>query len=200
MRISWDSILNFDGETGPFVQYSHARACSLLRKAGFDQKNRIVSLAEESEIGALEDESAEELLKQIIRFPDTIERSIREHQVCYIAWYAIEVAKSFNRFYNSKKIISIPQIKDALIPRIVSKLELPAKKKLIVSIKTDRMTNYNLYIQTLDQVRTAYAEVKDQVSQDMFNMRYKDLADEQQKEVKAKVYEIISIAEPEQVK
>jgi biopolymer transport protein ExbD len=99
-----------------------------------------------------------------------------------------------------KKIISIPQIKDALIPRIVSKLDLPAKKKLIVSIKTDRLTNYNLYIQTLDQVRTAYAEVKDQVSQDMFNMRYKDLVDEQQKEVKAKVYEIISIAEPEQVK
>ena len=99
-----------------------------------------------------------------------------------------------------KKIISIPQIKDALVPRIVSKLELPTKKKLIVSIKVDRMTNYNLYIQTLDQVRQAYAEVKDQVAQDMFNMKYKDLADERQKEVKAKVYEIISIAEPEQVK
>lgn len=96
-----------------------------------------------------------------------------------------------------KKIISIPQIKDALVPRIVSKLELPKNKKLVVSIKVDRKTNYNLYIQTLDQVRTAYGEVKDQVSQDMFNMKYKELADEQQKEVREKVYEIISIAEPE---
>lgn len=99
-----------------------------------------------------------------------------------------------------KKIISIPQIKDALVPRIVSKLELPSKKKLIVSIKTDRKTNYNLYIQTLDQVRTAYAEVKDMVSQDLYNTKYKELGEEQQKEVKAKVYEIISIAEPEKVK
>jgi biopolymer transport protein ExbD len=99
-----------------------------------------------------------------------------------------------------KKIISIPQIKDALIPRIVSKLDLPSSKKLIVSIKTDRKTNYNLYIQTLDQIRMAYSEVKDQVSQDMFSMRYKDLNDEQQKEVRSKVYEIISIAEPEKVR
>ncbi len=99
-----------------------------------------------------------------------------------------------------KQIISIPQIKDALVPRIVQRLDLPSKKKLIVSIKTDRKTNYNLYIQTLDQVRQAYGAVKDQVSQQMYNMKYKDLQDEQQKEVKSKVYEIISIAEPEQVK
>ena len=98
-----------------------------------------------------------------------------------------------------KKIISIPQIKDALVPRIISKLELPKNKKLIVSIKTDRKTNYNLYIQTLDQVRMAYAEVKNMVAQDMFAGKYKSLSDEQQKEVRAKVYEIISIAEPEQV-
>lgn len=99
-----------------------------------------------------------------------------------------------------KKIISIPQIKDALIPRIVSKLELPKNKKLVVSIKVDRKTNYNLYIQTLDQVRTAYKEVKNMVSQDMFKMKYKKLTREQQKEVKSKVHEIISLAEPEQVK
>jgi biopolymer transport protein ExbD len=99
-----------------------------------------------------------------------------------------------------KEIISIPQIKDALVPRIVSKLELPTKKKLVVSIKVDRMTNYNLYVQTLDQVRQAYGEVKDMVSQDLFKMKFKELEDEQQKEVRKKVYEIISIAEPEQVK
>lgn len=99
-----------------------------------------------------------------------------------------------------KKVIAIPQISETLIPRIESKLELPKNKKLIVSIKTDRNTNYNLYIQTLDQVRTAYATVKDKVSNSMFGINYADLGEEDKKEVQSKVYEIISIAEPEAVK
>lgn len=73
-------------------------------------------------------------------------------------------------------------------------------KKLIVSIKTDRKTNYNLYIQALDQVRLAYAEVKDKVSFEMYGKKYLDTNDEERKEVREKVWEIISIAEPEKVK
>ncbi len=99
-----------------------------------------------------------------------------------------------------KEVIAIPQIKEALIPRIESKLEQPKNKKLIVSIKTDRKTNYNLYIQALDQVRLAYAEVKDKVSFEMYGKKYLDTNDEERKEVREKVWEIISIAEPEKVK
>ncbi len=99
-----------------------------------------------------------------------------------------------------KKIIAIPQIKENLIPRIESKLDLPKNKKLIVSIKTDRKTNYNLYIQTLDQVRLAYAVVKDRVGNNLYGRDYGDLGDEEEKAVRDKVYEIISIAEPEAIK
>lgn len=97
-------------------------------------------------------------------------------------------------------LISIPQIKNALKPRIASKLELPASKKLIVSLKTDRKTNYNKYIQTLDQIKMSFFEVRDDASRARFGDKFNDLTKDQQDEIKEKVPIIISIAEPEQVK
>lgn len=97
-------------------------------------------------------------------------------------------------------LISIPQIKNALKPRIVSKIELPASKKLIVSLKTDRKTNYNKYIQTLDQIKLSFFEVRDDISKERFGNKFNDLNKEQQDEIKEKVPIIISIAEPEQIK
>ncbi len=97
-------------------------------------------------------------------------------------------------------LISIPQIKNALKPRIISKIELPASKKLIVSLKTDRKTNYNKYIQTLDQIKISFFEVRDDHSKERFGNKFNDLTKDQQDEIKEKVPIIISIAEPEQVK
>ncbi len=97
------------------------------------------------------------------------------------------------------EVIAIPQIKDNLKERIISKIELPKKKKLVVSVKTDRRTNYNLYIQALDQVKGAFYEVRDEYSNSHFGKRFKDLNEEQAKEVKEKIPIIISIAEPEKI-
>ena len=97
------------------------------------------------------------------------------------------------------KPISVFQIKNTLKPRIQSKIDLPKKKKLIVSLKTDRKTNYNLYIQALDQIKMAYFEVRDEYSNARFGHKFKDLEQEQQKIVKDAVPIIISLAEPEQV-
>lgn len=96
--------------------------------------------------------------------------------------------------------ISIFQIKNQLKPRISSKIELPANKKLIVSVKTDRKTNYNIYIQTLDQVKLSYFELRDEYSNANFGKKYNDLAEEDQKKVQDKIPIIISLAEPESVK
>jgi biopolymer transport protein ExbD len=98
------------------------------------------------------------------------------------------------------EVIAIPQIKDNLKERITSKIELPKKKKLVVSVKTDRRTNYNLYIQALDQVKGAFYEVRDEYSNAQFGKKFKDLNEEQAKEVKDKIPIIISIAEPEKIK
>jgi len=96
--------------------------------------------------------------------------------------------------------ISLFQIKNTLKPRIQSKIELPSNKKLIVSLKTDRKTVYNAYIQALDQVKLAFFEIRDEYSNAKFGNKYNDLAEEEQKLIKDAVPIIISIAEPEQVK
>jgi len=98
------------------------------------------------------------------------------------------------------EVIAIPQVKESLIPRIESKIDLPKAKKLVVSIKTARKTNYNLYIQTMDQIKAAYAEVRLAYSQNNFNKKLYELNAEENKELKIKIPIIISIAEPERIK
>jgi biopolymer transport protein ExbD len=96
--------------------------------------------------------------------------------------------------------ISIFQIKNNLKPRIESKINLPSNKKLIVSVKTDRKTKYNTYIQALDQIKEAYFEVRDDYSNQNYGRKYNDLPEDEQKVVQDKIPIIISIAEPEQIK
>jgi biopolymer transport protein ExbD len=98
------------------------------------------------------------------------------------------------------KPISLFQIKNTLKPRIISKIELPKKKKLIVSLKTDRKTVYNAYISALDQIKMAFFEVRDEYSNSRFGMKYNDLSEDGQKDVKNAIPIIISLAEPEAVK
>ncbi len=98
------------------------------------------------------------------------------------------------------EIIAIPQIQDNLIERIKSKIDLPKNKKLVVSIKTDRKTNYNLYIQALDEVKSAYFKVREEYALNHWGKKVKDLTEDQIKELREKIPIIISIAEPEQIK
>jgi biopolymer transport protein ExbD len=100
----------------------------------------------------------------------------------------------------NKEVIAIPQIKDILKEKITSKIDLPVNKKLIISIKTDRETNYNIFIQTLDQVEQAFNEVREAYSMTRWNKKVKDLTEDEDKELKEKVYKVVSFAEPEQVK
>ncbi|SHJ59441.1 arginyl-tRNA synthetase [Anaerobranca californiensis DSM 14826] len=88
----WDKILDFNGETGPYVQYSHARICSLLRK----------SVAEEvkPDFAALNSEYEDSLVKKLSQFPDVVKNSIQGYKPSVIARYLISVAKEFNRYYH----------------------------------------------------------------------------------------------------
>jgi biopolymer transport protein ExbD len=99
------------------------------------------------------------------------------------------------------ELIAIPQISAALKPRIESKIDLPSTKKLVVSVKTDRKTSYNLYIQALDQIKFAYAEVQAAYAQTYYRKKLIDLTPEESNAIKKeKIPIIISIAEPEKVK
>ncbi len=100
----------------------------------------------------------------------------------------------------NKEVIAIPQISEYLKERIRSKINLPKKKKLVVSIKVTRKTNYNLFMQTLDQVELAFSEVREEYSMGTFGKKVKDLTEEEYKDVRAKVFKVVSFAEPEEIK
>ncbi len=98
------------------------------------------------------------------------------------------------------EFVSVFQVKNTIKPRITSKIDLPLNKKLIVSVKTDRKTVYNVYITALDQIKMAFFEVRDEHANARYGQKYNDLIPEQQKEVRDAVPIIISLAEPEVIK
>lgn len=100
----WDKVLNFDGETGPYVQYTHARGASVLRKAG----DAIVSKAEKLDIDFkyLNSDSAYELVKLIYAFPGIIVEAGEKFEPSIITRHVVNMAQGFNRFYHDEHILT----------------------------------------------------------------------------------------------
>ena len=98
VSFSWDEILNFDGETGPYVQYTHARACSLLRKAEqeIDPNFDATLLSSEEEF---------KVAKALYLFPDKIMTAMKELEPSIITRYLVDLAQEFNRFYHEHPIL-----------------------------------------------------------------------------------------------
>ncbi|EJP6471477.1 arginine--tRNA ligase [Clostridium botulinum] len=94
----WKEILSFDGETGPYVEYSYARGKSILRKAG--------ELTGEADYSKLSSKEEFELAKLIGGFNDAIMNAINKLEPAMVTRYVIEVAKAFNKFYNAHGILN----------------------------------------------------------------------------------------------
>ena len=94
----WDEVLNFDGETGPYVQYTYARAKSVLRKAGIDEINPL-------DIEKITSDEEFILVKKLAEFEDVVVRAKEKYEPSLITRHLTEIAKSFNKFYNSSKIM-----------------------------------------------------------------------------------------------
>jgi arginyl-tRNA synthetase len=102
IQFSWERVLNFDGETGPYVQYTHARACSVLKKAGLD----LDSLPEfKIEFSAISDEATVAIIKELAGFKGTIKAAADNYEPSYIARYAVDLAQAFNKFYHDNPIL-----------------------------------------------------------------------------------------------
>lgn len=104
---SWDHILNFKGETGPYVQYVHARCCRLLAEAKLDETTLVASLAtlyEDLPSHYLTPESTQ-LLKELSLFSEKIVAAMHKLEPSIISRYLIDLAQVFNRFYHENKIL-----------------------------------------------------------------------------------------------
>lgn len=101
----WKAALDFEKLSAPFIQYSHARACSILRKAGTPVHFNPELLTGENEIA---------LIKKISEFDSVIERAARDLKPHQLATYARELAESFNLFYRYSPVIDAePELKEA---------------------------------------------------------------------------------------
>jgi arginyl-tRNA synthetase len=103
ITFSFDRVLNFDGETGPYVQYTFARCCSLLRRAEFDYKS------ERKDFSALDNEEAFAAAKLLYSFPETVMRACGKNEPYIITKYITELAKAMNKYYYEHRIITDDQ-------------------------------------------------------------------------------------------
>ena len=94
----WDRALNFDGESGPYVQYTHARCCSVMRKAA--------SLPQaKPDWSALTDDEAQSLLRLLSRFPDVILEAADKYEPSIITRAVTDIAQAFNKYYYEHRIL-----------------------------------------------------------------------------------------------
>lgn len=96
---SWDKTLSFEGETGPYVQYAHARANRLLDKGEF-------SLEDDIDYSLLNSEEEMAIIKLLYDFPNTVINSAEKYEPSFVTRHVTEIAKSFNRFYHNCPILS----------------------------------------------------------------------------------------------
>lgn len=101
----WEEALSFDGNSGPFLQYSYARACSMLRKAG--------DFEEVVDPSLLTDPFELSLIKTISKFESVIEQAGENRRIHLLPAYGHELASAFNQFYASVPVLNSKAEKDA---------------------------------------------------------------------------------------
>lgn len=95
----WDILLNFNGETGPYIQYIYVRTKSILNKAGYSPK------FEEIDYDVLTDKSSIEVIKLLYELKSIIVKAVEKNEPSILARYLIDLAQSFSNFYNANRII-----------------------------------------------------------------------------------------------
>ena len=130
---SWDEVLSFEGNTGPYVQYTYARAKSILRKAGrategkssedckLDahlkltqagtdkvEKDKTEGTGKEELYKILTEDAAYALVKVLMGYSDAVEKAAQKYEPSVLARFAIDVATAFNRFYHDCPILQAP--------------------------------------------------------------------------------------------
>jgi len=97
IEFNWDEILNFDGETGPYAQYTHARLCSVLRKHGepVDSAADLSPLVEPEEW---------RLVRAIAGFPDSVRKAADQNEPSIVTAYLLELCAAANQFYQRLRV------------------------------------------------------------------------------------------------
>ena len=97
ITFSWERALNFEGNSGPYCQYTHARACRILEKAG--------QAGGEMDPSAFDEDATFCLIKQMSRCTDIVQKAAREYRPNVITDYLLELSSAFSRFYETVPVL-----------------------------------------------------------------------------------------------
>jgi arginyl-tRNA synthetase len=99
VNFEWEKVLTFEGETGPYVQYTHARACSVLRKA--DQPPR-----PEVDFTPLAQDEAFDLVRLLTDYPAVLRRAAEHYEPFFVTDYLLTLSERFNKYYHNYRILT----------------------------------------------------------------------------------------------
>lgn len=94
-----ERMLSFEGETGPYVQYTHARACSILRKAGVEKPEKDIDCS------LISDEASVNICKVLSDLPSKLVDAADKYEPYILTRHIVEICKAFNKFYNENNIM-----------------------------------------------------------------------------------------------
>lgn len=123
---SWERTLSFEGETGPYVQYTHARACSLLRKAGgtIDPNVNYAVIASNKD--------AMEVVRVLSSFENVVQRAADRYEPHHVTRYVLDLAQAFNKFYHDNPILTAEDdVKQAMLA-LVAATRIGIKNALVL--------------------------------------------------------------------
>lgn len=95
----WNTVLNFNGETGPYIQYIYVRTKSVLEKAGYMPR------FDEVKFDKLQDKQSLSVIKNLYKFEEILKNVVEKNEPSILARYLIDLAGSYSNFYNENKII-----------------------------------------------------------------------------------------------
>jgi len=98
--------LDFEGETGPYIQYAHARICSILRKFG---KSIDKGFIDKTDLSLLKEKEEKEIIKLLGKFPDVVENAASSYKPSLISRYLLDLSQGFNEFYHIHQILKEKQ-------------------------------------------------------------------------------------------
>ncbi|MFD3450151.1 arginine--tRNA ligase [Microbacteriaceae bacterium 4G12] len=104
IEFSLEHMLKFEGETGPYVQYTHARACSILRKAEYTKAEEAVKL---------QDDASWAVVKLLESFPTVVKEAFDRYEPSHISKYVLDLAQAFNKYYGNVRILEDDEEKES---------------------------------------------------------------------------------------
>jgi arginyl-tRNA synthetase len=102
VNFDWEEVLNFEGQSGPYIQYTHARLCSLMRKYG-------KSISNDVDFKLLRTEEENLIAKRLLDYPRQIKMAAESYEPSIICSYLLDLCAIFNRFYQKERIITANQ-------------------------------------------------------------------------------------------